>query len=70
MKATITVGGCKMKQQFTRKDHVITDMAGEVVFTGKVRFGTSEYASINAAKRKSRELQGSDLGFGILRVVV
>ena len=58
----------KQKQEFVRKDHVIKDMSGEVVFTGKVRFGTNEYASINAAKRKSRELQGSDLGLGILRV--
>lgn len=57
----------KQKQEFVRKDHVIKDMKGGVVFTGNVP-GRNDLASINAAKRKSRELQGSSLGLGVLRV--
>lgn len=57
-----------MNQQYVRKDHVIKDMKGKVVFTGKVKVGNAERASINAAKRESRKLQGSNLGSGILRV--
>ena len=56
-----------MKQQFIRKDHIIRNMAGEVVFTGTVP-GRPKSVSINAAKRESRKLQGSSLGLGILRV--
>lgn len=67
MKATIVPQrGGSMKQEYVRKGHVISDMKGEVVFTGT--YGKN-FASTNAAKRKSRELQGDNLGCGILRVV-
>lgn len=55
-------------QEYTRKGHVIRDMAGEVVFTGTQKIGGKEFASINAAKRESRRLQQPNLGSGILRV--
>ncbi len=58
-----------MNQEYIRRDHIITDMTGEVVFTGTRKIGKGERTSINAAKRESRRLQGSDLGSGILRVV-
>ena len=54
--------------QYTRKNHVITDTSGEVVFTGTVGQGEFVRPSINAAKRESRRLQGTALGRGILRV--
>ena len=54
-------------QQFVRKDHVIKDMKGKVVFTGTVP-GKPKQVSINAAKRESRKLQGANLGTGLLRV--
>lgn len=57
-----------VEQQFTRKDHVIKDMAGKVVFTGSFGEGRLKRPSINAAKRESRKLQGSRSGCGILRV--
>lgn len=57
-----------MNQEYIRKAHIIFDMAGKVVFTGTFRKGKAERASINAAKRHSRKLQGNNLGLGILRV--
>ena len=36
--------------QFFRKDHVIKDANGKVVFTGIVKIGGKEFASINKAK--------------------
>lgn len=55
------------QQEFVRKDHVIKDMKGNAVFTGKTP-GKKDVVSINAAKRESRKLQAGDLGSGILRV--
>jgi len=57
-------------QQYVRKGHVIKNMAGDVVFTGSHGAGEKKRPSINAAKRHSRELQGSRLGCGLLRVAV
>lgn len=57
-----------MKQEYVRRDHVITDMKGNIVFTGMVRRSDGTDSSINAAKRESRKLQGDNLGCGILRV--
>jgi len=57
---------------FTRKDHIITDESGKVVFTGIVKIGGKEFASINKAKRESHRLQmESDkrLGAGTVKVV-
>lgn len=61
-----------MKQEYIRKDHIITDMSGKVVFTGQFLRGQKPSPSINAAKRESRKLQTGKgtggLGGGILRV--
>ena len=57
-----------VEQEFTRKDHVIKDMAGKVIFTGKQGTNKNAPPSINAAKRESRRLQGERLGCGLLRV--
>jgi len=57
-----------VKQEYIRKAHIITTMDGKVVFTGRVRLGKNEFASINAAKRESRKLQFPTLGNGLLRV--
>lgn len=57
-----------MKQEYIRKGNKITDMAGKVIFTGLFGEGKKKRSSINAAKRHSRELQGSNLGSGLLRV--
>lgn len=57
-----------MKQEFVRKDHIIRDMAGKVVFTGMFTRRSTQHPSINAAKRESRKLQGTMLGCGLLRV--
>lgn len=57
--------------QFFRKDHVIKDANGKVVFTGIVKIGGKEFASINKAKAESRRLQmESDkaLGRGTVRL--
>jgi hypothetical protein len=43
--------------KFYRKGHIITDAEDNLVFEGTFKVGKKEYASINAAKRKSRELQ-------------
>lgn len=56
-----------MNQEYVRKGHVIKDMKGKVIFTGTVP-GKKGIASINAAKRESRRIQGNSLGRGILRV--
>jgi hypothetical protein len=53
--------------KFYRKGHIITDADGNVVFTGSFKTKDGEFASINAAKRKSRELQAG-LPPGSLRV--
>ena len=53
--------------KFYRKDHVITDIDGKVIFTGSYKVHAGEFASINAAKRKSRSLQLQH-GQGCLRV--
>ena len=53
--------------QYTRKNHIISDVDGNVVFEGK----TNGVSSINAAKRESRRLQldaDGKLGLGTLRV--
>lgn len=52
---------------YYRKKHIITDVDGKVVFTGTIGSGEAERPSINAAKRKSRELQAAS-GPGSLRV--
>jgi hypothetical protein len=58
-----------MDTQYERKGHVIRDFGTkEVVFTGTVGQGEFAKPSINAAKRESRELQGSALGHGLVRV--
>jgi len=54
-----------MKQEYIRKRHVIFNMDGDVVFTGKDQHG---HPSVNAAKRESRKLQGTALGQGLLHV--
>ena len=51
--------------KFYRKDHVITDVSGKVIFTGT--FHNGAFTSINAAKRESRKLQQQH-GHGSLRV--
>jgi hypothetical protein len=48
-----------MKTQYERHKAVITDLS-----TGK----KTDHKFINAAKRASRELQGSALGQGLVRV--
>jgi hypothetical protein len=50
--------------KFYRKGHIITNLKGDVVFTGT--FANGEYPSINAAKRESRKLQEL-YGAGCLR---
>ena len=57
-----------MQQQYTRKGHIIRDMAGALVFEGYVGSGDDRRPSINAAKRESRKLQAGQLGQGLLRV--
>ncbi len=56
-----------VKQEYIRKGHIITTMAGKTIFTGKVP-GNPKMVSINAAKRESRKLQFPTLGNGFLRV--
>ena len=60
---------------FTRKDHIIRNDAGEVVFDGSQKFAPGnikrEGTGINQAKRESRRLQmesDKGLGHGSLRV--
>lgn len=53
--------------QYYRKNHVITDVEGKVIFTGQFKDGEHTYPSINAAKRESRKLQAVS-GPGSLRV--
>lgn len=54
---------------FTRKDHIIRNAEGEVVFDGSQKFAPGnvwrEGTGINQAKRESRRLQmESDKGLG------
>jgi hypothetical protein len=58
----------KVEQAYTRKGHIIHDMAGAVMFEGYVGSGDDRRPSINAAKRESRKLQAGQLGQGLLRV--
>jgi hypothetical protein len=53
--------------KFYRKNHIITDLDGKIVFEGAFKDGKNEYPSVNAAKRKSRDLQQQH-GQGCLRV--
>jgi hypothetical protein len=54
---------------FIRKNHVITDTSGNVVFEGKYQVKAGTFSSINAAKRRVRELQ-DEHGQGSVRVAV
>jgi hypothetical protein len=54
--------------KYYRKEHVITDLNGKVIFTGTYKVKAGEFVSINAAKRKSRQLQ-EQYGQGCLRVI-
>ena len=53
---------------YLRDAHMIHDVDGNVVFEGKYRVKAGTFPSINAAKRKSRELQ-NNMGQGCVRVV-
>jgi len=49
-----------MKPKYFRKDNIIKDTDGNVVFIGLYVFNDLQYASNNAAKRKSRKLQAAE----------
>lgn len=59
-----------MKAKFFRKDHIIREFTSDSEFTDHVCL-TNKQPSINAAKRKSREMQTANggMGNGALRVV-
>lgn len=53
--------------KYYRKNHIITDVDGKVIFEGTIGSGEEQRPSINAAKRESRRLQAAS-GPGSLRV--
>ena len=59
-----------MKAKFFRKGHIIREFISESEFTDHVCL-MNKQPSINAAKRKSREIQAANggMGNGSLRVV-
>lgn len=66
---TITMPTTKEDAMFTRKNHIIRDEKGKVVFDGSQKFAPGNFQQegegINQAKRESRRLQmEADKGLG------
>lgn len=66
---SISIPTAKEDEMFKRKDHIIRDEKGKVVFDGSKQFAAGnvwrEGTGINQAKRESRRLQmESDKGLG------